>query len=917
MNKLFTFWLTGAALFYANMLYAQPANDDCSTAIPLADISNWCSAKGAYSNAGATLSQVPVPSCFPNGARDVWFSMVAEANSLSVTVIGSTSGNIPSGGTLKTPQLAIYEGACNGTLKLLQCASDGFNNNVAETLAGPLTIGQTYFIRVDARNSNTGTFQLCVNNYNAVPDPNSDCPTGVILCDKSSFTVESAQGEGTLQNEIEPSLCIQDEISSSWYRWTCKDPGSLTFTITPNSPFDDIDFAVFELPGGLDDCSNKKKIRCEAAGENVGSPFSEWEPCTGATGLSASETDTDESPGCAPGQNNFVSAINMVAGRSYALIINNFSETGNGFSIEFGGTATFKGPEANFTHLPETVCEGSPVTFSDASTAAEGITAWQWSFGVGASTATKSGEGPFDITYDSPGVKSIALTITSGAGCAITKIKTLTVLPKPEIDPTIIADYCGPEEKTGSITLDAPAGASLPYSYNWQGSGTFSPDNSIDQLQFGDYSVIVRNANGCTEQFNLKVPEGLSLAAGVDPVKPPTCHGDSDGRISISVEIGNEPIQFDFGNGLQSSNILDNIPVGTYNVYVVDAGGCEGFFTIPVKDFPPLELSIEPVDISCFGVKDGSITVTPTGGAGDYTYRWSNNDTLATIDSLQAGTYSITVIDGNGCPSVADADVIEPEKLNFTINVADIVCYGEESGVISVNTVGGTAPFEYSTDGFNFQPESQLNGLAAGKYQVVVKDSRGCIFTADAVIDEPLPFFVDAGVDQTIDLGYSANLNATLTPPLKPVTLSWTPAQSLSCTDCLDPVSAPVQTTTYLLTASDELDCSTFDTVTVFVVPYRPVYFPNVFSPNGDGLNDFFTAYGGVAAKFIRTLKIFNRWGDLVFDGVNLVPNDEANGWDGSFRGKPVNPAVFTYLAEVEYIDGIVVLYEGDVTVLR
>lgn len=917
MNRLLTCWLFFAPFFFSNALFAQPANDECSNAIVLTDLSNWCSTAGAYSNIGATASLVTTPSCFPNNNGDVWFSFTAQANTVSVTVIGATSGNIPPGGTLKSPQFAIYEGPCGINPNLIQCISDGFGNNIVEAVTGQLVIGQTYYIRVDARNNNKGTFKLCVNNYNAVPDPSSDCPTGVILCDKSPFTVENVQGEGLLTNEIDPGICIQAEISSTWYRWTCKDPGSLTFIITPNNPTDDIDFALFELPGGIDDCANKKKIRCEAAGENVGAPFSEWEPCTGPTGLSLTETDTDEAPGCAPGQNNFVAAVNMVAGRSYALVINNFSESGIGFSIEFGGTGTFKGPEANFASTPDTVCIDSPVSFTDASTAVEGITDWQWNFGLGASIATAKGEGPHQVSYSTPGVKSIALTITSEAGCVVTKVKTITVLPKPEVSPQLIADYCGPDDDTGQIQLEPSGDAALPYTYDWQGLGIFSPDNSLDNLQAGNYTVVVRDANGCTQQFDFEVPEGLSLKAGVNPVKPPTCNGDSDASISVFIEIANEPVLFDFGNGLQPNNTLSNIPTGTYHVHVVDAAGCEGFFTIVVEEFPPLELSIAPLDISCFGGNDGMISTVVSGGAGGYSFLWSNGATSATIENLPAGNYSLTVTDENGCTAVAQASILEPPALFVDLEVTDAICHGDATGEIIVNTTGGTPPFEYSADGVNFQHSPQLDSLAAGKYTVVVKDSRGCTISMDAVINQPPPLVVYAGEDQTIDLGYTANLHALVTPQQHPVTLSWAPAGSLSCVDCLNPVVSPFQTTTYLLTVVDETNCRALDSVTIFVIPHRPVYIPNVFSPNGDGLNDFFTVYGGVAAKSIRSLKVFNRWGGLVFEGTDLPINDELRGWDGYFKGKLMDPAIFAYLVEVEFIDGVVVLFEGDLTLLR
>ncbi len=916
MKKLCSLSLLLAPVFFANVIFAQPANDECASATPLNDVTSWCSASGAFSNANATLSNTPQPSCFPDVTSDVWFSFVAEATTLQVAVIGNTSGNQGPGGTLNNPQFAVYSGSCGGLLTEIACASDGFGTNIIESFAGPLTVGETYFIRVGGRAGNTGTFKLCVNNFNAVPDPNGDCPTGVILCDKSSFTVESLVGTGNLTNEFSQSICIQTEFASAWYRWTCKDPGSLTFTITPTNPSDDIDFAVFELPGGIDDCDNKVKVRCEAAGENVGQPFSNWEICTGPTGLSLDETDLDEFPGCAPGQNNFVAALDMVAGRSYALIINNFSNTGNGFTIEFGGTGTFQGPEADFNIAPPVVCAGSEVTFIDASNAVEGITNWQWNFGLGASPATATGEGPHQVTYNTPGPKSVTLTITSEAGCIITDIEQITVLPPPDVTPEIIADYCGPDDATGAINLTAE-GDALPYLYNWQGSGTFSPDGALSEIEVGSYSVVVQDANGCEENFTFDVPEGLSLEAGVNPAVPPTCNGDSDGSISISIQIANEPVQFDFGNGLQSSNELNNIPAGTYNVYAIDAAGCEGFFTINVVDFPPLQLSIDPLDISCFGAMDGSITVTPSGGAGGYTFLWSNGETTDVIENLAAGVYSVTVTDENGCTAVADADIIEPDELALTVEAVDVICFGDETGVITVTAMGGTPPFEYSADGINFQAEPTLTGLAAGNYQVVVRDSRGCLVSIGAVINQPLQLVVEAGENQTIDLGYTADLRGIVSPPFNPVALTWNPSTTLSCPDCIDPVATPFQTTTYYLTAVDSAGCSAVDSVTIIVSLNRPIYIPNVFSPNGDGLNDYFTVYGGPAARSIRTLKIFARWGNLVYEGYNLPLNDESSGWDGFFKGKLMDPSVFAYLAEVEFIDGVVVLYEGDVTILR
>lgn len=915
MKQRCTFFFNLLFLCCANALLAQPVNNECNNATPLTNLNNWCSAAAAFTTVGATLSSQTDATCFPGGNADVWFSFVAQANTANIRIIGATAGNIPPGGTLKDPQFAIYSGSCNNLVEE-SCISDGFGSNIAETFAGPLTIGQTYFIRVDARNDNVGTFKLCINNYNAVPDLSGDCPTGVILCDKSPFSVDLAVGEGDDPNEVDPSACIQAEIDCSWYRWTCKEAGTLTFIITPSNPSDDIDFAVYELPGGINDCAGKQMVRCEAGGENQMQPFDTWEACTGPTGLSLTDTDLSEPPGCSPAQNNFVAALDMVVGKSYALVVNNFSQTGSGFSIEFGGTGTFLGPTASFTFAPQTVCQDADITFTDASTSQDPITAWEWNFGIGASPATANGKGPHQVSYSTPGIKSVALTITNEEGCKVTFVQNITVLPLPEVAPTVLKDYCGPDDNTGAILL-SPTGDGQPYTYDWQGNGVFVADTSLLNLGSGNYTVVVQTANGCTQSFDFTVEEGLSLAANIDPVTPPTCNGDSDGSISISIQISNPPVLFDFGNGPQSSNTLSGIPAGTYNVLVVDGQGCEGSFTIEVVDFPPLVLDIAPVDISCFGANDGTISILPSGGAGGYSYLWSTGATTATIANLPAGVYTVTVTDENGCAGTAQATIIEPEPLTATLETVDVICFGDETGVISITAAGGTPPYLYSTDGTNFQTAADITNLPAGNYDVVVQDSRGCTFTLPAVINQPPPIIVEAGPDQTVDLGYPANIVATVTPTNLAVTLSWLPSETLSCPDCLRPTATPYGTTTYLLTATDQNNCTGSDSVTIFVNLVYPVYIPNVFSPDANGLNDLFTVFAGPAAKIVRTLKVFDRWGNHVYDGYDLPLNDATQGWDGFFRGKLMDTAVFAYLAQVEFIDGKVITFKGDVTILR
>ena len=127
----------------------------------------------------------------------------------------------------------------------------------------------------------------------------------------------------------------------------------------------------------------------------------------------------------------------------------------------------------------------------------------------------------------------------------------------------------------------------------------------------------------------------------------------------------------------------------------------------------------------------------------------------------------------------------------------------------------------------------------------------------------------------------------------------------------------PLATTTYTVTATDETGCTATDALTVTVIKYRPIYIPNVFSPNADGINDFFTAYGNVAASEIALFRVFDRWGSLIFETQNIALGIEQLGWDGRYRGKELLPDVFAFYMEIIFIDGEKILYKGDIQIVK
>ena len=994
MRKKYLYILIIVFIFINHNLFGQ---DECINATPLGNVVGWCSSGGAYSTANSTASSNATPACWPSVNNDIWFSFVAVATDVSIVIQSNGVW-----GTLDAPRIALY-GSCP-TTTALTCGTSSAPTNIVQVLQSNLTVGQTYYFRVDGGTTSTGTFKLCVDNYNAPIGTASDCGVAITLCSKDAFTVPSILGVGNNANELS-GTCLNSEFASAWYQWTCETSGTLTFTLDPLNSTDDLDFIVYELPNGLGDCSNKNVLRCMASGENVGQPASTWAPCTGATGLNDANTDVQEVGGCQAGDDNFLAALNMVAGTSYALVVNNFSNTGIGFSLTMGGTGTFVSPVVDFTvafnQTADTLCVGESITYTDISTFGAGtIIGWDWNHGENAQPLTATTQGPNVVSYNRPGTKFIRLRIETDAGCTLNEIKEVEVVSCCETVnavqlTSVTTDVICARDDDGTITIDASTnlypphtfdwsdvttnvanrtdlkggiyavtftdaigcdttldftideptffeadtilqhptcaggqdggltllmnGAVAPYQYTWTPVGSVA--NILTNIPNGFYDVTVTDAIGCDTAMTFRVWElELELDTINDFGIQPLCYGDANGSITATVGNGKAPYLFNWnGTGNTPNNTLLNIPAGIYTLTVTDDNLCQGTFTLDLTQPDSLDIWLEGYNISCFGGSDGEITAHVTGGVGNYTYLWNNAS--GTTDSLNqglpSGFYAASVTDGNGCFIWDSTTLTEPPEIFIdSVTVQNAFCFGTNEGQLTVHASGGTPPFEYSLDGTNYQTAINFDSLFAGIYTVFVKDALGCFTSTTAEVDQPWEIIVDAGDNVTIDLGYSTPLQAFVNT-LDSITYSWSPVEGLSCTDCPNPIANPIFTTTYTLTVVNLTGCVSVDSVIVTVNPKKPLYIPNAFTPNYDGINDAFYVQGNLAVRTIKTLKVFDRWGSHIYKTENAAINDPDFGWDGTYRGKLVDPAVFVYYIEVEFLDGEVAVFSGDVTVVR
>ncbi len=368
---------------------------------------------------------------------------------------------------------------------------------------------------------------------------------------------------------------------------------------------------------------------------------------------------------------------------------------------------------------------------------------------------------------------------------------------------------------------------------------------------------------------------------------------------------------------------ITGLIAGTYNVVVTDANGCTQTCSFTIAS-PNCNLSATAVGTNpgCSGASTGSIALTVTGATGALTFDWNDNTLDGTEDpaNLPAGTYSVTVTDGAGCQTTASVTLTNPAALTFAATGIAANCLDPLNGSISVTSAtGGVPPYEVSYDGRFFVGlgalPSQIAGVAPGNYTVTLQDANDCAVTTQVAVLPAPTYTLDLGPDLYVRLGDSVRLEGLANFAIDSVV--WAPSEFLS--DVSGPVTfaRPGVSTAYQLTAFDANGCRAEDVVWVYVDTRLGVFIPNAFSPNEDGTNDVLMIFADDNVLQIKSFRIFDRWGNMLYFNGPFPPNDPQYGWNGEFEGRPMNSGVYVFSAEVEFVDGRTELLKGEVMLLR
>ena len=353
----------------------------------------------------------------------------------------------------------------------------------------------------------------------------------------------------------------------------------------------------------------------------------------------------------------------------------------------------------------------------------------------------------------------------------------------------------------GSVTVSA-AGGTTPYTYAWSNG---SNGSFVNGLSSGTYSVTATDANGCTGTKTVNIGGSTAVSVSTSNNVNATCN-TSNGSVTATVSNGTAPVSYVWSNGANTAT-NSGLAAGSYSVTVTDANGCSASTSVTITSTSGPSVTAGSItDVTCNGESDGGASVSVTGGATPYSYLWSNNETSNAISNVSAGTYSVTVYDGNQCSATTSLTVNEPVALSININTTNASC-GNSDGGAAASVSNGSSPYTYnwSTGGTG----SSISNVGAGNYSVTVSDANGCqAVKSFNVNNNNAPTLTVTGTDVTCNGGNDGTLTANYSGGSGPYTVVWSNSASSGTVSNLS-------AGTYGVTVTDDNSCAATTSGTV------------------------------------------------------------------------------------------------------
>lgn len=363
-------------------------------------------------------------------------------------------------------------------------------------------------------------------------------------------------------------------------------------------------------------------------------------------------------------------------------------------------------------------------------------------------------------TFNGLAAGNYTVTVTDANNCAavstnqvsITIPTAVTIALSNKTNPTAFG------ASNGQIIVSANGGAGSNYTYAING-GAYTSSDSFSGLPAGTYLITAKDSKGCeSSALSVVLTAPSSLALNIAAQINNSCYGDASGSLEVTATGGTPPYTYALNGGIyQPSNFFGNLIAGDYSMSVKDINGVVATVNAAILQPNKVTAMVSKTDATCFGA-NGTITVNnPTGGLGTaYTYSSDGGSNFQNSNSfsLPQGTYPIIIKDTNGCVSDPyNITILQPAaSLQATATTQNVKCYSGADGVITINATGGSGSYIYSKDNWiTTQSTNIFTGLAAGQYEVKVKDQTGCMFSLPVQIKQPqeLVLLIDGKTDAT------------------------------------------------------------------------------------------------------------------------------------------------------------------------
>ncbi|MEM6396200.1 MAG: gliding motility-associated C-terminal domain-containing protein [Bacteroidota bacterium] len=323
--------------------------------------------------------------------------------------------------------------------------------------------------------------------------------------------------------------------------------------------------------------------------------------------------------------------------------------------------------------------------------------------------------------------------------------------------------------------------------------------------------------------------------------------------------------------------------------------------------------------IRCADENTGSLTLDMQEGEPPFDIQWSSGESnVNELNNLPPNNYSVLVTDDNGCTFEESLLIQAPPPIAADLSILGPGC-NSDLGTVTINNIsGGLPPYEFSLDGEFFINATSLPYIfddQPGSYTLQILDGFDC--------GSELPITIPIGSDPQLNLPSDTVINlgdslfVVAQVDFNVDSLFWEPAEEVSDPNSLASFLSPESTTFFQLTVIDESGCRVTDGFQIIVDEQIPIFVPSAFSPNNDGNNELFRFYTDTNVEEVIVMRIFNRWGGMVYEENNFSPFDTSKGWDGSLDGQLLNPAVFIYYGELRLSNNEIVIVKGDVTLMR